>query len=438
MRMVARVFRAFTTAGPLLLPRGAGFDMITVTDARAPLAFLPVFCVAALSAAPPAAQPQAPAGPRIVAVGDIHGAGPGLTQILQAAGLIDAKQKWSGGNARLVQTGDILDRGADVREVMDLLMRLEGEARRAGGRVDVLFGNHEGMNVLHDFRDVSPEALARSRTHAPTSGSARRSTATRRSPNAPARRSIATSGWRRIRAGSLEYVEAFGPSGHVRPLDPGAQAGPADRRHASSCTPACIPSARSRSTKSTARSNRRCAAGTTWSPRSSGRGCAAPFFTLQEIINAAQVEIGKIAVAQKTGEPLADYVTPEFIRPLQFLMNFEKLALIESDGPLWYRGLATLPEDQQPAVDALLSRHGARRIVLGHTPQLPAGRIRTRFGGLVVLIDTGMLTSYFKGGQPSALEIQDGRLTAIYLSGREPLSGTAAVVSPAWAAANAH
>jgi hypothetical protein len=105
---------------------------------------------------------------------------------------------------------------------------------------------------------------------------------------------------------------------------------------------------------------------------------------------------------------------------------------------LWYRGLATMAEDQQPAVDALLRRHGARRIVLGHTPQLPAGRIRTRFGGLVTLIDTGMLTSYFKGGQPSALEILDGKLTAIYLSGREPLSGTAAVVSPVWAAANAH
>ena len=81
---------------------------------------------------------------RIVAVGDIHGAGTGLVQILQAAGLIDAQRKWSGGTARLVQTGDILDRGTEVREAIDLLMRLEGEARRAGGRVDALFGNHEG------------------------------------------------------------------------------------------------------------------------------------------------------------------------------------------------------------------------------------------------------------------------------------------------------
>ena len=99
-------------------------------------------------------EPQTPAGPRIVVVGDIHGAGTNLAQILQAAGLIDAQRKWSGGTARLVQTGDVLDRGPEVREAIDLLMRLEGEARRAGGRVDVLFGNHEGMNVLRDYRDV--------------------------------------------------------------------------------------------------------------------------------------------------------------------------------------------------------------------------------------------------------------------------------------------
>jgi hypothetical protein len=133
------------------------------------------------------------------------------------------------------------------------------------------------------------------------------------------------------------------------------------------------------------------------------------------------VEIGRIAVAQKTGEPVADYVTPDFVRRLQFLATFEKLALIEADGPLWYRGLATLPDDRQPAINALLKRHGARRIVLGHTPQLPAGRIRARFGGLVVLIDTGMLTSHFKTGQPSALELLGGSMTAIYVSGRQPL-----------------
>src|SRR5687768_14771089 len=56
--------------------------------------------------------PPKSAAPRIVAVGDVHGAGPGLAQILQAAGLIDGSRRWTGGTARLVQTGDFLDRGA--------------------------------------------------------------------------------------------------------------------------------------------------------------------------------------------------------------------------------------------------------------------------------------------------------------------------------------
>ena len=404
-------------------------------------AHLPLFClffaIAAFSSAPPAAQPQAPAGPRIVAVGDVHGAGPNLAQILQAAGLIDAKQKWIGGTARLVQTGDILDRGADVRAAYDLLMRIEGEARRAGGRVDVLFGNHEGMNVLHDFRDVSPEAMARFAD----GRSAERLDKAFDSHASVAKRAGNTLNrdeWMKTHPrGFPEYVEAFGPSGtygrFMRSRKPVLQIGDTIFMHAGLHPERTITIDEvNRAVELDIRNWDDLVTALTRVRR------VTPTFTLQEIINAAQVEIGKIAVAQKTGEPIEEYVTPEFIGRLQFLMTFEKLTLVESDGPLWYRGLATMDDDQQPAVDALLRRHNARRIVLGHTPQLPAGRIRTRFGGLVALIDTGMLNSYFKGGQPSALEILDGKLTAIYLSGREPLTGTAAVVSPAWAAANAH
>jgi hypothetical protein len=374
-----------------------------------------------LAVLPAADDAQGPAGARIVAVGDIHGASPGLAEILQAAGLIDGQGKWSGGTARLVQTGDILDRGTGVREAIDLLIRLEAEARRAGGRVDVLFGNHEGMNVLRDFRDVSAQqferfADARSEerqrkafeTHA---GIARRAGAT-----------LDRDAWMaRHPRGSIEYAEAFGPSGTygrwIRARKPILQVGETIFMHAG-LSPDRIISIEdvNRSVEREVRS---------WDELAAAlerARVAAPFFTLQEIINAAQVEIGRIGIAQKTGEPLPDYVTPDFIRRLQFLTNFETLALIDGNGPLWYRGLATLPDDQQPAVEALLKRHGARRIVLGHTPQLPAGRIRTRFGGLVALIDTGMLTSYYKGGRPSALELIDGRMTAIYADGRVPLS----------------
>ncbi len=116
-----------------------------------------VICAILLATCSPTAQD---ASARIVAIGDIHGALESLTTILRTTGLIDAEGKWSGGRSRLVQTGDFLDRGVPLRQVMDLLMRLEGEARRAGGRVDVLFGNHEGMNIMRDTRDVSPQTYA--------------------------------------------------------------------------------------------------------------------------------------------------------------------------------------------------------------------------------------------------------------------------------------
>ena len=109
-------------------------------------------------AAPPAAeQTQAT---RIVAVGDVHGAYEPFVEILQTAGLIDSERKWTGGKATLVQTGDVFDRGEGVRDALDLLMRLEDEAKRAGGSVEALLGNHEVMNIYGDFRDVSPAVFA--------------------------------------------------------------------------------------------------------------------------------------------------------------------------------------------------------------------------------------------------------------------------------------
>ena len=83
--------------------------------------------VVAWSLGSAAGRPEAQSGgARVVAVGDIHGAADAFFGILQSAGLIDAQKRWIGGRARLVQTGDFLDRGAGVRDIMDVMMRLEG------------------------------------------------------------------------------------------------------------------------------------------------------------------------------------------------------------------------------------------------------------------------------------------------------------------------
>ena len=75
---------------------------------------------------------------RVVAIGDVHGAYDQFVAILRAAGLVDARERWSGGRAVLVQTGDVLDRGTDSRKALDLLRRLERDARSAGGQVIAL------------------------------------------------------------------------------------------------------------------------------------------------------------------------------------------------------------------------------------------------------------------------------------------------------------
>src|SRR5262249_8591812 len=93
---------------------------------------------------------------RVVAIGDVHGAADRLVDILRTTGLIDARQKWSGGRAHLVQLGDVVDRGPDSRKALDLLHRLEGEAASAGGRAHVLLGNHEVARMLGDLRYVVP------------------------------------------------------------------------------------------------------------------------------------------------------------------------------------------------------------------------------------------------------------------------------------------
>src|SRR3989441_3626263 len=96
----------------------------------------------------------------VVAIGDVHGDFDDFVSILQRTGLIDAQHHWTGNKATLVQVGDLLDRGPKPREVMDLVMALEKEAPKAGGRVVSLLGNHEMMNIMGDLRYVTAENYA--------------------------------------------------------------------------------------------------------------------------------------------------------------------------------------------------------------------------------------------------------------------------------------
>jgi len=103
---------------------------------------------------------RVPGAKRLVAIGDLHGDLAATKRALVLAGAIDEQGAWVGKDLVIVQTGDQLDRGNDEAEILSLLKRLQEEARSAGGAVHVLNGNHEAMNVLGDFRYVTPQAFA--------------------------------------------------------------------------------------------------------------------------------------------------------------------------------------------------------------------------------------------------------------------------------------
>lgn len=384
------------------------------------LALLSIAGVAALSAAP-AARAVLPAAPRIVAIGDIHGSLDGLTAILRAASLLDDDGRWSGGTAHLVQTGDYTDRGGQVREVMDLLMRLQDEAPRAGGRIDILLGNHEVMNLLLDLRDVSPDAYA---AFAGRDAESRRRRAYRDYVKAMARRdapALPEAQWNETHPlGFVEYVDALGPDGRygkwLRARQIVIRESGTIFMHAglAESAPASLDEVNRTVAQEIALWDRT-------REMLAREGLITPYFTLPETLQAIVAEIKRIAAALDAKQPPGDHVTQIFVRDLQAAAQIGRSSLVHADGPMWFRGYALWPDSESPRVTALLERYGAERFVTGHTTMV--GAITSRFDGRVFLIDTGMLSSHYTGGRPSALEIAGETVTAIYPDGREVIDG---------------
>lgn len=340
----------------------------------------------AAAAGAPAVQDAAPAvcdlhtTERIVAVGDVHGAYDQFLGILRTAGLVDARERWTGGRAILVQTGDVLDRGAESRRALDLLRRLERDAARAGGRVYALLGNHEGMRMVWDWRYVSVEELdafrtggsaeLRERAYALNAAEAERAATAGQKPYDAAE--FRERFLKAIPLGFIEMRQAFAPPGEYGKW--------------------------LRERPASVKVNGILFVHGGVSPATAALGCDGINETVRR----------EMAVAVPTADQLASMLSSS------------------PDGPLWYRGLAEEPDPEfAPEVAKVLDVLGARAIVVGHT--IPTHfRISARFGGRVIQIDTGMLGGrFYPGGVASALEIRGDAVTAIYPKGRERLSAPA-------------
>ena len=370
----------------------------------------------------------------VIAIGDVHGDFDDFCLILKRVGLIDEKLHWAGGHAILVQTGDLLDRGPKERQVLDLMTSLEDEAAKAGGQVVSLLGNHEVMNLIGDLRYVTPDTYASFST---SDSEARRRAAYKefvkwKSDNAQSLEvtrdplfDVTEPQWMaKHPLGFIEQREAFAPS---------AAYGSWVRKRPTVTKISGIlfvhgGIAPEVATIKIEEINGLIRAETSLFEDMKqyliAEKLILPFFTLQEI--TAMVK--DVYVAGNKSNTPADEKRTAKLAPY---LKLNTWLCIREDGPLWFRGYDEWSEAYgTPLVEKILAAYDASNIVVGHTVQKVA-HIRSRFGGRVFLIDTGMVASSAHAGATSALEIRDAeKFTAVYLDGQELLldRGTARAV----------
>ena len=372
----------------------------------------------------PADSPDA-----VVAIGDVHGNFDDFVAILQHIGLIDAQNHWAGNKTIFVQAGDMLDRGPKPREAMDLMMALEKEAPKTGGRVVPLLGNHEVMNIMGDLRYVTPANYA---SYVDSKSEERQKSAYQeyikwRDSHAallaelPQPMELTEAEWMaRHPLGFVEQREAFGPNGTygkwLREHAALAKVGSVIFLHGG------IHPSLAHLKLDTINSHIRdeIKAFDTAKQSLQDQKVILPFFTLQEMTAVVQAEV----VAERKSRVASDEQRQAQI--VQFLGYGDWLS-VRPDGPLWFRGYDQWTDAEGAAqMDKILEAYSAAHIAVGHTVQ-KGGRIRPRFDGKVFLIDTGMLSSYYPGGRASALEIcSDAKFSAAYMDQQVVLLDTAA------------
>ena len=291
---------------------------------------------------------------RIVAVGDIHGGYDEFVRLLQDAKTINKRTDWSGGKAHLVQLGDVPDRGPYPRKIMELLMKLEKQAQKAGGRVHALIGNHDAMNIYGDLRYATPEEYAEFRD----SNSERVRQAFYEQTVSEMRKQAESKGepvtiddafrrkWEAEHPlGFFEQRYAYGPKGKY---------GQWIRSH-------------------------------------------------NVVIRINDTLFVHGGIGPKYADLPIDVINETIRRELTDSSALNAGLARDTEGPLWYRGLANGNEEELAQhLETVLQNFGVSRIVVGHTTTNTT--VIPRFGCKVLLADVGISKVY--GGPPACVVLQ--------------------------------
>ncbi len=353
---------------------------------------VPVVCLAALllCACPNALQAQASQVSehhwqnveKVVAFGDVHGAFDQLSNALVAAKIVDTQLRWVAGTTHLVSLGDLLDRGADSRKVMDLLMALQPQAATAGGRVHVVLGNHEVMNLTGDLRYVAAEEFA---AFADPAAAAPESELPQPPGYANHRSAFAKDGpygrWLLQLPLMVQINDSLFVHGGLPPVV--------------AESPIADINARFREELDTL--------------LTLGAGLAAA-----GLIDLDEDLLGQgRALAAWLANPENESADAQLREDAQQFVKVAESDLFSWQSPNWYRGTAKCAEPiEDTLATAALAKQSAKRVVMGHTPT-STRRVQQRLSGRAVLADTGMLTPYY-GGQASLVTITANGLVVQY------------------------
>ena len=326
---------------------------------------------------------------RVVAFGDVHGAYEDWTALLRELGVVDGNLDWAGGNTHLVSLGDLIDRGPGSRQVVELLIKLSGQARSAGGAVHMVLGNHEVMVMTGDLRYVSQEefaAFAADETRADRDqlfadyralnpggddASVRAAFDQDYPPGFVAlRKAYASNG----KLGSWLLQQPFVIKVNDKVYMHGGIASLASQDDLDKLN-------------NKLQSELRTFIKSMEDLRTAGvMPLHVGYHDRLTFLNARVEEFSAANPRQRA----------DWFEPVQQVFEAQQAFVFSEESPNWYRGTAMChPLAESYNTERFLKRVGARQLVMGHTPT--RGDVEQRMDGLAIRLDTGMLASVYKG-----------------------------------------